>query len=275
MISASEPAAIGPGSHMSTFRHLAASFLLALVLAPPTHAADELFLRWDHCFGDGGTYNKTFACDTNSGTDVLVGSFRLDHAVDGVHAIDGVMDVMSLPGQVLPSWWQFVRTGTCRRSSLDVSLVLPPASSACIDPWSDYGPAGGFDYTLLPPVSPGYSGRMKFVFGLPTGASFTIPAGQEIIAFRARIDHALTVGPASCGGCGAPMCIAFVNAFVALPNSGGVDIFGHNQPNHDWNVTWQDGGVTTVDPFDGFVSCQSVTPVRASTWGSIKSIYRR
>lgn len=257
---------------MSTFRHLAASALLALVLAPAAHAADELFLRWDHCFGDGGTYNKTFACDTNSGTDVLVGSFRLDHTVEGVQALDGSMDVMPLSGQLLPSWWQFVVAGSCRRSSLNVSFNPPATSSACIDPWSAFGPVGGFDYQPLPGS---VAGRMKFVFGLPNGASFAIPAGQEIIAFQARIDHALTAGPASCGGCSAPMCIAFVHTTIALANPADVSIFGHNQPNHDWNVTWQDGAVTTVAPFDGYVSCESVTPVRASTWGSIKSLYRR
>ena len=45
----------------------AACALLALGLAPAAPAGDELYLRWDNCLGDGGAYNKTFACDTNSG----------------------------------------------------------------------------------------------------------------------------------------------------------------------------------------------------------------
>src|SRR5206468_11312804 len=42
--------------HMSASRRFAVSALLALGLVPAAHAGDEIYLRWDSCFGDGGVY---------------------------------------------------------------------------------------------------------------------------------------------------------------------------------------------------------------------------
>lgn len=56
------------------------AFLLAALLAlgiAPAHAGQGVNLRWSNCLGDGGTFNRNFACDTNAGSHVLVGSFEL------------------------------------------------------------------------------------------------------------------------------------------------------------------------------------------------------
>ena len=90
--------------HLSSLRSFAACALLALVLARTVQAGDEIYLRWDNCYGDGGAYNRVFACDTYSGAETLVGSFRLDSATDNITGAVIVMDLASV-GPQFPSWW--------------------------------------------------------------------------------------------------------------------------------------------------------------------------
>src|SRR5262249_41479533 len=125
---------------MTAVRRFVAGTLLALGLAPAAHAGDELYLRWDNCIGDGGVYNKTFACDTNSGIEFLVGSFRLAATDDSVVGLEITLDLQAL-GPTMPSWWSFL-TGGCRPSSLHAGFTVPPTSTVCLDPWA-YLASGG------------------------------------------------------------------------------------------------------------------------------------
>src|SRR5881397_508741 len=125
---------------MRASSRFAASALLALCLAPAAHAGDELYLRWDNCFGDGGVYNEVFACDTNSGDEFLVGSFRLAATTDSVDALDIALDLHAL-GPTMPSWWA-LRTGECRQGSLFGVFSRPTTSTVCLDPWAPLGATG-------------------------------------------------------------------------------------------------------------------------------------
>lgn len=254
---------------MSTCKRIAAIALLVLGTAPAVQAGDQLYLRWDSCFGDGGAYNRTFACNTNAGTDVLVASFRLDHAVAMAASLSADIYVVPIQFETLPSWWQFVRPGTCRQSSLQVTFAAPSNATACLDPWSGHLSVAAFDY-----FGSSGQGAIKTVEGVTAGSEFTLNAGQEYFAIQVLIDHGRTIGPTGCGGCATPACIAFRHATIGVSGAFAVDIYGVETPGHDWNVTWQPGGVTTVDPFDGTVYCQAVTPARTPTWGAIKSLYR-
>src|SRR6266542_3479081 len=184
---------------MSTFVRFAAGALLALGLASSAHAGDELHLRWDNCFSDGGTYNKLFACDTNSGEDILVGSFRLGQTTDRIDGIEGILDIAGFD-PALPPWWQY-QTGGCRQNSIQVSFAPPVTSSACLDP----APAGGgiaYEYPY------GNGARLRFTWALfyPT---LTALAGQEVFAFQLHIGRAGTVGSPACAGCNTPVCIGW------------------------------------------------------------------
>jgi hypothetical protein len=249
-----------------------------LGLAPAAHAADELYLRWDNCFGDGGAYNKTFACDTNSGFEFLVGSFRLAQTRDTVTALETIVDLAPL-GMTLPSWWQFVETGSCRQNSLIMSLVPPLTANTCVDHWSTNGAAGGRTYqfsTFVDGVA-----RLKMVQAVPQGFEFTVPAGEEAFAFSVRIDHAKTVGPSACSGCSVPMCIGWGQAVLHFGSLRTNQVLGASTPDHGSNVTWQTGAVANTRGFcppnrscDSDVLCQAVTRTRMSTWGAIQSLYR-
>src|SRR5262249_7494602 len=146
--------------NMSACTRFAASALLALCLAPAANAGDELYLRWDNCFGDGGVYNKVFACDTNSGGEVLVGSFPLAATTASISGLEITLDLQAL-GPTMPSWWSF-RTGECHQLSLQGAFHAPPTSSACLDPWGN-SVAGGVSAN---PAS-GNNGRILAVVGLP------------------------------------------------------------------------------------------------------------
>src|SRR5690349_1796199 len=65
------------GVPMRRARALLLALPALLAVASAAHAAG-VSLRWNDCYGDGGVQNKNFACDTNAGSQTLVGSFTLD-----------------------------------------------------------------------------------------------------------------------------------------------------------------------------------------------------
>jgi hypothetical protein len=110
-----------------------------------------------------------------------------------------------------------------------------------------------------------------------------VPAGQEHFALLIRIDHARTTGSPTCAGCAEPVCIGWGSTQVTVvPGTGSnFNIIGSGTPNNGSNVTWQPGGAATTigscppnRNCETYVLCQSVTPTRVPTWGSIKTLYR-
>ena len=94
-------------------RFCAVAFLL--FTASPA-LAGPLNLRWNACWGDGGVANKTFACNTNTGSDVISASFVPFRTVLGVTGLESRVD-LSFP-TAPPAWWQFRAAGSCRQTSL-------------------------------------------------------------------------------------------------------------------------------------------------------------
>ncbi len=111
---------------------------IALPLAPSARAATTppgVNIRWDHCYDDGGTLNKTFACDTNSGSERLVVSFVLAEPLANVNGTEIAIEVMA-SGATLPSWWQYRNFGACRQTALAITEALPSGSTNCTD-WAN------------------------------------------------------------------------------------------------------------------------------------------
>jgi hypothetical protein len=262
---------------MSRRARLASSLLLLLVAVSAAHAGDELYLRWGNCIGDGGVYNRTFACDTNLGVETLVGSFRLDQDLADMTSIQAYLAIATFDPINLPSWWTF-GTGQCRPAYALTAGFNPPATSTnCLNGWAGLA-SGGVSWGLQPPFN---EARIGIIAALPAPASFAALAGQEVYAFTVFISHARTVGLGSCAGCGAPACIAFGHAGLSSPSFNHPWILGSATPNNGSNVTWQSGAVATTSgtcqPYGNCttgVICQSETPARGHTWGSIKSLYR-
>ena len=108
-------------------------FLLAVwaaVMAPRVVRAQGINLSWDDC-GLSGSQIKTFACNTNTGEDVLVASFR---PPSGVSQFLGLSADLRIASTQLPAWWRH-GPGQCRGIGGFVT-EFAGVSGACETPWS-------------------------------------------------------------------------------------------------------------------------------------------
>lgn len=245
--------------------------LIALSAGPAWAAG--INLGWDDCPG-GATYSlaKTFACDTNTVTHTLVGSFVAPAGVVAMSANEVVIDMAVAPFTPLPDWWMLrsVGSGYCRAGSLTSNFDFTGGPGTCFDYWQGVAKGGISQFPLDQ-----FVGRAKIgvLVALPAGdpGITGIPEGTEVYSFKAIINSAKTVGPGSCAGCGVEACIVLQRIHLKQPlgpPANGVSIIITN-PATVQHVIWQ--AWTTPDPIH---ACPLVTPARQQTWGSIKSLYR-
>lgn len=268
----------------NTCHALIASILLATCLTPAAFAqTGGVLLRWDQCASDGGTANKNFACDTNVGTDVLVASFRLHPSpFPGVNPdpVGGFAMNFRVTASTatLPAWWA-IHSGGCHGGALTVSATPVPGSSNCLD-W-----APGLGAFVGTSIQPGTNSlRIQATAAAPALVQLT--GGVEYFAVAFGVRHTKTVGTSTCAGCTVPMCIAFENVTFentpyALVLSQGAD--GESSRFVSWQGSEAQNIVTDCQLTVGdrsvcttTFSCvpAAVTPVRGSTWGRVKSLYR-
>ncbi len=245
-----------------------AAVVLLTSLAGPARAAGVI-LRWDQCLHDEGAINKNFACDTNVGSHVLVGSV---YPTLPLHDMSGAEIVIDLAGAnpTLPAWWQFKNVGTCRQTSLSLSSVIQPTAFNCSD-WSNGAAAGG-----IGAYSIGNRGantaRIVAAVAVPSSALAELVPCTEYFLFLLTINHLKTVGTGSCAGCVVPVCIVFNKALLTTPIPANNKAISGPVDWTDSNVAyWQGGGLPMVG---GSVGCPAATPTRASTWGAVKALYR-
>lgn len=261
----------------------AISVLLAVdVLAAPTPSGVNL--RWDRCYSDGGTMNRSFACDTNAGSERLVMSFVLDSQMDQVCQVDMFLDIRAVD-PVLPVWWTMKNTGTCRPTSLTFVTTPPPGTVECVD-WSGGHQAGGIGIYAIGEIGPN-TVRVRMAGAVAPAYFTTLFAGTEYFAGSLTIDHLKTVGTGACGGCDRPVCLRLDGMVIeTCPIQNNRDLReGANGPESQV-AHWQNGAVANLGPpcpagenhfnctrpFDCVLS--PPTAVRGSTWGAVKSLYR-
>lgn len=264
------------------------ALLLALTAASSATAGTSppgVNLSWDQCFADGGTRNKNFACDVNTGADVMVASFEVGAPLAGVTGIEAVLQVKA-ESAVLPTWWSFSAPGGvlgCRGAGLTVNL-LPPAGMTNCEDWSQGTAQGG-----LATYQPGYNGdnSRKIILGAAVPLAIDLQPGIEYFLARIQLAHTRTVGTGACAGCATPACLYFDYANI-IP---GVLPLTRLAQGANWSgspmVTYQSGYVTNLfheitpgapgaDNHHFFYDCvlASPTSARGSTWGQVKSLYR-
>ena len=250
--------------------------LSLLLLAPSgAHAAQGLNLAWNHCLGSGlGVQNATFACDTNSGSHAIIGSYVLASDFPQVIGNEIVLQ-LATASPALPPWWQFRNPGTCRQTSLTVPLTFDPGDAPCVD-WSQGQQAGGlasyctaagecFDHPTDLNVA-----RIKAIGAVAQQAAQDLAAGVEYVAFNLVIDHARTVGSGSCAGCTVPVCIVLNSINVVDRDNRMRFLSAPAGPGTNY-VSWQGGGVPVVGGVSG---CLAATATRRSAWGTVKALYR-
>lgn len=267
--------------------------LTLLASARPALAATSapgVNLRWDNCYGDGGAWNKNFACNTNVGTQRLVGSFELSEEAPNMSGIELLVELAST-GPAYPAWWQFKNVGTCRQSAMVFSTTLPANSSTCVD-WGAGQTAGGIGSYSVGTNGANHS-RLLMAVAVPPSAIPILNAGQEYFAFSVNIQNTKTVGTGSCAGCLEPMCIFFSSAKLTDATTPAANLILTRGANYlgSQYATWQNGypldvvtgvcaGITGGGLFCQFratsFTCVLATPTnsRGSTWGAVKALYR-
>ncbi len=271
-----------------TMRRMSSLCLFLLAFAVPAHSAavtpPGVNLRWDNCYADGGAQNKDFACDTNAGSERLVGSFELASSMSGVTGLEIYLHLGSSSAS-LPAWWQFKNAATCRQTALAAQFSPPTGSAGCVD-WGGASEAGGIGSYLLNTQGPNHA---LIAMAVAVPAPVELAAGQEHYAFTLTINHTKTVGLGACAGCAEPVVI-FLSAIRIVPgtNPGVLLTDGANFMGSRW-VSWQQafptniqqgcqatgGGLFCFNPTTFFdVVLSPPTPNRSSTWGQLKSLYR-
>lgn len=263
-------------------RPAVALFLATALLASPSLGAPGLHVSWDHCIADGRVANKSFACDTNTGSDVLVFSYELSDALTDRFGVEATVHVQSSSG-VMPDWW-FTRSSVpagCRAGGLGFD-VAPGAPSVCADPYQGAA-SGGIGAYVADDIGPG-SWTLKLAMAVPPGSGWTISPGTEYFAFRLVLNRRKTV--AGCAGCDVPVCLAFGKAkFTGQLAEEDLTMWagGTGPRGGDCTATWQGAfvnGYTSIR--EGVISdyarldClhDDSTPARPSTWGAVKALYR-
>jgi len=248
---------------------LARCALTLAFLASTAHAGAGVNLRWQNCLGDGGTPDRSFACDTNSGANVLVSSFELAQPILQASGNEIVIDLASA-GPALPSWWAFKNVGTCRQTSMSMSAVGSQTAIACAD-WASGKASGGVGAYFIGQFGP-TTARLVMATAVPASALADLVLGQEYFSNSIIISNAKTVGDGACAGCTTPVCLVFhslkVTTQVAANDrtlttpTNGTDSF---------YATWQGGAGARSRLGTG---CPAATPTREATWGAVKSLYR-
>ena len=241
-----------------------------LLLAAPAFAATPgVHLSWSRCFGEGlGTQNRSFACDTNAGTEVIVASFVPSESMSLVSGNELVIDVLSLDDP-LPLWWQMKDIGTCRQNSLGFNVTANANDLVCVD-WGQGQSAGGIGVytsdggTSLPPDLTSRHRRLKIAVAVPLANLAVLEPEIEYFSCNVTVNHAKTVGTGACTGCTGQVCLVINTVKVTTNTPGGSgDRLIATDGGPGSKITWQGTGV----------NCDLV-PVKNATWGQVKALYR-
>ncbi len=239
--------------------------ILMLTTVVSAGYAAGINVAWNDCVGAGGASNKSFACNTNVGSNALVFSFD---PPEGITKLTGGSAWVDLATNAMPDYWRLA-AGACRDGVMQLSFD----PGTCADPWAGAA-VGSFIYRGSVSGHPNVA-RVEVSWSVPEAVAGPVSPGWEYTAFRLVIDNRLTVG--ACNGCQDPVCVGFNGLWLYQP-AGMADVFVCNPLFSDL-ATWQGGfvgsGCPGVDqaPLPLPSLCAVTSAVRRS-WGQIKSIYR-
>ncbi len=281
-------------------RTLLLATIVALGLAARAGADPGGNISWDHCWPEGGTAFKYYACTPDDGYEELVGSFSLAAPLPLFCGVEATLDGHTADHGMLPQWWQLWNNGACRMTSLSVSFDFAAEPHvACSDPWQGASVGGGigaFWTAWFPPPYP-YNAPPSDQFRLKVaGASvegFDLQPGVEYYAFRLRIMHTKSTELA-CTGCDKGLCMNLT--YMGLYSNAGIDARVQyfytsyfppytatpSQPRNPGVVSWQcatgswsyAAGPPPAVTFGCTPIANCTVAAQNRTWGSIKALYR-
>ena len=235
----------------------------AVLLNARAQAAEGLYLTWNACaFEPQASPVRLFGCNTDADTMRLHAAFTVAQPLDNVIGVEVVIDLQH-ESPTLPDWWRF-EAGACRAGALrsDVQFGTVPG---CADPWTGTGVASFPSYTATQPRGGANQARIKAGAGVLPSDPRTLAADTPYHAARIVIVASKTTGAGACSGCAGKACLVLNSIWIKrTPGAPGGDVFvstpGPAEAN--WAV-WQGTGA----------NCSAV-PVRRSTWGAVKGLYR-
>ncbi|HTR97839.1 MAG TPA: hypothetical protein VMH61_08055 [Candidatus Acidoferrales bacterium] len=237
-------------------RMLSLCALLLLTASVSARAATSLNIGWSDCVGDGGTLDKTFACNTNSGSATLVLSFTPPAPIPQLSGAQAFVYLATSNGSAaLPLWWSMFNAGTCRGNVLSANAVISDAAVNCLDTWSAEAGVAGISAYTMNWDGPG-AALIEMVASVPPNELQSLDATSEWFLFNVKITYAATVGT-SCTGCSSPATLIFRELDVSQPI--GVGDFRLTTAGPRSLATWQGG---------------FATPAQNKSWGMLKSLYR-
>ena len=235
----------------------------AVLATVPAGAAEGLYLTWNACaFEPQASPVRMFACDTNADTMRIHAAFTVAQPVDSVIGLEVVVDIQH-ESPTLPDWWRF-DAGGCRAGALRTDVQFGNVVR-CADPWTGDGVASFPSYTVTQPRGGANQARIKAGVGVLPSDPRILAADTPYNAVRIGIVTIQTTDTGACTGCAGKACLVLNSIWIKrVPGAEGGDVFvstpGAGQAN--W-ATWQGAGA----------DCAAV-PVRRSTWGAVKSLYR-
>jgi hypothetical protein len=232
---------------------------MLLAISATVASAAGLNLRWQNCGADGGTQNRTFACNANAGSNVMVGSFVLDTDLLQVNGNELVVD-LATAGPALADWWRFTSAGACRQTAL---AIAAHDGASCPDMFAGQASMNIAAYQLG--LHGANSGRILCVDAVQAAAIVDLFAGQEYGIAKWTVSNVKTVGTGACNGCLTAACIVFNSANLTTEGNLNNTKLTHEAGPGSSYLTWQGGGGT---------NCPAATPTKNATWGSVKSLYR-
>ena len=241
---------------------------LLLAMTATVASAAGVGIRWTECIGDGGTLNRNFACNVNTGSNVLVGTFQLGAA--GLAQVSGEEIVVDLgsASATLPAWWQFKNAGTCRTGSLAIGAAPTANAANCAD-WGGGLAGAGLGAYIIGARGPN-TARVVAASAVPPSGLQDLGGGQEYFAFTLAINNLKTVN-GGCTGCQTAVCIVFNSLNMTTPVlANNVLLTGPSNGTDADFCTWQGGAGVIVG---GTPGCGAATPTKNATWGAVKAMY--
>jgi len=241
---------------------------LLLALTATVASAAGVGIRWTECIGDGGLLNRNFACNVNTGSNVLVGTFQLGAA--GLAQTSGEEIVVDLgsASATLPAWWQFKNVGTCRTGSLAIGAAPTANAANCAD-WGGGLAGAGLGAYIIGARGPN-TARIVAASAVPPSGLQDLSGGQEYFAFTLAINNLKTVN-GGCTGCQTAVCIVFNSLNMTTPVlANNVLLTGPSNGTDADFCTWQGGAGVIVG---GTPGCGAATPTKNTTWGAVKAMY--
>ncbi len=229
---------------------------------PPARADGDLHLAWDDCRITGAD-DAPAVCLTNEGATELFCAFTLDAPIPDVIGIEVVVDIQHSAGQ-LPDWWHMQGKGECRDGSLLASGDFS-TNGVCVDPWLNLGGGLVLYDPGLPRGQPSQA-RIHGTYAIPSDQARELVTGEMYYGLKIVLRNDRSVFPFECTGCTQPACLVLNQiTLLRVPSADPPEIpLVRPGPGNANRVTWKGG--TAAD-------CTAV-PIRKTTWGQIRSLYR-